>query len=162
MVSDEEWISSPKLTLFTDSAGGFGFGAILGSHWCYGPWPQHWRDYNIAFLEFFPIVLSLYLWGDQIANRCILLFSDNEAVVHVINKQSCKDKLLMFFVRKLVLICLRLNIVFKAKHVPGVHNRLADSLSRLQVETFKALAPLHMDASPTPIPPHLQPMNWHS
>ena len=91
-----------------------------------------------------------------------MFFSDNEAVVHVINKQSCKDKLLMFFVRKLVLICLRLNIVFKVKHVPGVHNRLADSLSRLQVETFKALAPLHMDASPTPIPPHLQPMNWHS
>ena len=68
-----------------------------------------------------------------------MFFSDNEAVVYVINKQSCKDKLLMFFVRKLVLICLRLDIVFKAKHVPGVHSRLADSLTRLQaVETFKA------------------------
>ena len=38
--------------------------------------------------------------------------------MHVINKQSCRDKILMSFVRQLVLICSRNNIVFKAKHVP--------------------------------------------
>ena len=42
----------------------------------------------------------------------------------------------MVFVRKLVSICLHYNIVFKAKHIPGVRNRLADALSRLQVHTF--------------------------
>ena len=47
----------------------------------------------------------------------------------------------MFFVRKLVLICLEYNIVCKAKHIAGVKNRLADSLSRLQVQYFKQLAP---------------------
>ena len=31
----------------------------------------------------------------------------------------------MFFDRKLVLICLQNNILFKAKHAPGVHNILA-------------------------------------
>ena len=41
----------------------------------------------------------------------------------------------MFFVRRLVLICLEYNIVFKAKHIAGVKNRLADSLSRLQVHS---------------------------
>ena len=67
----------------------------------------------------FPIILSLFLWGHEMKNRCILFFTDNEALVHVINKQSCRDKIMMSFVRQLVLICLRNNIVFKAKHVPG-------------------------------------------
>ena len=83
-----------------------------------------------------------------------------EALVHVINKQSCKDKPLMRFVKKLVSICLQHNIVFKAKHIPGIYNHLADSLSRLQVLTFRRLAPAHMDQCPTEIPLYLQPQNW--
>ena len=94
------------------------------------------------------------------SNQCVLFFTDNEALVHVINKQSCKDKPLMSFVRKLVSICLRHNIVFKAKHIPGIYNNLADSLSRLQVQTFRRLAPAHMDQCPTEIPRFLQPQNW--
>ena len=69
--------------------------------------------------------------------------------------------ILMSFVRQLVLICLRNNIVFKAKHVPGSRNALADALSRFQVQTFQRLAPSFMDHSPTDIPLHLQPQNWH-
>ena len=81
------------------------------------------------------------------SNQCILFFTDNESLVHVINKQSCKDKTLMVFVRQLVSICLNHNIVFKAKHIPGIHNNLADALSRLQVQTFRQLAPVHMDCN---------------
>ena len=38
-----------------------------------------------------------------------------------------KTSTLCFFVRKMVLICLKYNILFKAKHVPGIRNHLADS-----------------------------------
>ena len=92
-------------------------------------------------------------------NRCILFYTDNEALVHVINKNTSKDKTLMVFVRKLVLICLHYNIHFRARHVPGIYNELADSLSRLQVEKFRRLAP-QVQPSPTPIPLDLQPQNW--
>ena len=34
---------------------------------------------------------------------------------------------------KLVLVCLEHNISFKAKHILGVNNKLADCLSRFQV-----------------------------
>ena len=85
-------------------------------------------------------------------NRCMLFFTGNEYLVHVINKQSCKDKQLMIFVRKLVLICLKHNILFKAKHVPGSKNHLADSLSRLQLEKFFQSAPSTMAQSPMEIP----------
>jgi hypothetical protein len=94
------------------------------------------------------------------SNRSIIFYSDNEALVHVINKQSCKDKTLMVFVRRLVLLCLQFNIMFEAKHIPGVRNNLADALSRLQVQRFQQLASPTMDHSPTAIPVCLQPENW--
>lgn len=157
---EDNWLSSPKLNLFTDASGALGFGAVFGSHWCYGEWPINLKFQNIAILEFYPIVLSLYLWGGAMSNQCTVFFTDNESLVHVINKQTCKDKALMFFVRKLVFICLLHNIIFKAKHIPGIHYNLANALSRLQVQTFRQLAPAHMDPLPTEIPQHLQPQNW--
>ena len=66
----------------------------------------------------------------------------------------------MAFLRKLVSICLHHNILFKAKHIQGVCNRLADALSRLQVQTFRHLAPPQMDSLHTEIPQSLQPQNW--
>ena len=157
----DDWYDSHQLQLYTDASGSLGFGVIFGRHWCYGEWPDSWRHRNIAYLEFYPIVLSLHLWGHEMQNRRVLFFTDNEALVHVINKQSCRTKDLMFFVRELVLVCLRRNVHFKAKHTPGLHNKLADSLSRLQLQTFKQLAPAYMHPFPTEIPQHLQPLNWH-
>ena len=68
------WSSSDKLQLYTDAAGALGFGAVFSSNWCYGKWPTNWLHRNIAFLEFYPIVLSLHLWGHEMQNRCILFF----------------------------------------------------------------------------------------
>ena len=93
-------------------------------------------------------------------NKRVLFFTDNEALVHVINKNSCRDPLLMSFVRKLVLSCLKHNILLRARHVPGIHNNLADSLSRLQIQRFQQLAPAHMHPTPTVVPPPMQPQNW--
>ncbi len=121
---------------------------FFGTAWCYGRWPSNWLHPNIAILEFFPIVLSLCLWGNKMRNHCILFFTDNKALVHVINKQSCRDKTLMVFVRKLVLVCLEHNILFKVKHILGVNNKLADCLSCFQIQMFKQLAPANMNLFP--------------
>lgn len=44
-----------KFTPTPDASGAIGFGAAFGKHWCYGQWPDSWRDRNIAaFLEFIP------------------------------------------------------------------------------------------------------------
>ena len=44
----DEWFNSHKLNLFTDASGALGFGAIFGTHWCYGRWPNEWAYTNIA------------------------------------------------------------------------------------------------------------------
>ena len=119
-----------------------------------------WVKIMIAIMEFYPIVLSLMLWGDHIRDRCITFFTDNEALVHVINKSTCRDTSLMIFVRtcKLVLVCLKHNILFKAKHISGFKNTLADALSRLQDRTFHenrstSLHGSHANSNPIPSTP---------
>ena len=91
--------------------------------------------YSIAVIEFYPIVLSLCLWGHRMRNQCVLFFTENESLVSVINKQTSKYSDLMTFVRTMVLVCLQNNILFKAKRIAGSRNVLADSLSQFQVHT---------------------------
>jgi len=66
----------------------------------------------------------------------------------------------MAFVRKLVLLCLKHNILFKAKHISGFKNTLADALACFQLLRFKKLATAYMDPLPTIIPEHPLPENW--
>lgn len=93
-------------------------------------------------------------------NQGITFFTDNEALVHVINENSCRDKLLMSFVRRLVFVCLQNNILFRARHVPGIKNDLVASLSRIQIQRYRRLASAHMQLSPVNIPAVLQPDHW--
>lgn len=85
--------------------------------------------------------------------------TDNESVVHVINKQTAKDSKMLRLLRAMVLICLRNNIFFTARPIPGVKNVLADSLSHLRVDKFHTLS-RGMDPTPTPLSAHLLPENW--
>ena len=70
----EGWKTSSTLQLYTDASGSKGFGAVFGAHWCYGAWPESWKSYNIATLEFYPIVLSVFLWGYRMQNQRIIFF----------------------------------------------------------------------------------------
>ena len=48
------WLDSNTLQLYTDASGSLGYGATFGDDWCYGTWPDQWKGFNIAILEFFP------------------------------------------------------------------------------------------------------------
>lgn len=95
--------------------------------------------------------------------KSFLFFTDNEAVLLVINKQTFRVNEVMRIVRYMVLQCLNLMILFKAKHihVPGKKNILADCLSRLQVDQFLKLA-AHAQKEPSHVPSQLLPQNFWS
>ena len=145
------WETSHTLHLYTDAAGSAGFGAVFGCHWLHGIWPEMWKTFNIAFLELFPIVLAVHIWGSLMANKRIIVFSDNAAVVDIVNKQTSRLKDIMVLLRDLVLSCLRHNILFQARHIPRLQNSSADYLSRSQVVNFKDIFP-ETEESPTQIP----------
>ena len=60
---DYVWHSSSHLYLFTDASGSLGYGAVFGSHWFFGKWPDSWVGHNIIVCKMFPIVLSIPIWA---------------------------------------------------------------------------------------------------
>lgn len=147
---------------YTDAAP-IGFGLVFGSKWLYGPFPTSWKKLNILCLEAFPVMLLFELFKSELTNKKIILHIDNEALVSTLNKQTVDHPPTMSLIRHIVLLALENNIIFKAEHVPGIQNTLADPLSRLQIEAFTQRARdqnRHIDDHPTPIPPHLLPGNF--
>ena len=57
-------------------------------------------------LELYPLVVVLEVWGRQLQNKRLTLFTDNMALVAVLKKQTSKNKINMVLMRKLVLVCL--------------------------------------------------------
>jgi hypothetical protein len=147
MFNDAFWSFNTDICLYTDSsaAKGHGFGAVFDTQWALGIWPDSWHDTgltnDITILEYFPILVAIYIWGEELSNKKVLFKCDNQAVVNIINKQTSKSEKIMVLVRAFTLQCLRSNILFRAEHVPGAHNLMADSLSRFQLDKFRQLAP---------------------
>ena len=78
-----------------------------------------------------------FIW----ANNHVCFYTDNEALIPIINSSTSREPHIMALLRRLVLACLRFNINFMSRHVPGRDNVLADRLSCAQVEEFRKLAP---------------------
>ena len=94
------------------------------------------------------------------SNKRVMFFSDNAAVVDVINNQTSKLRGIMVLLRDLVLSCLCNNIMFRAHHIPGLINSRADYyLSHFQVAKVKELSP-DAEQLPTPVPENLMPRSW--
>ena len=153
MFLDPLWWNSPDVELFTDAAMSIGYGAFFNGKWMQGRWLKQFLSYSpsIAACELLPLVIAVLAWSSRLANKKVLFWSDNQAVVTVINKQTSKCPLIMRLLRLFVLQCLKHNILFKAKYVPGAVNGIADALSRFQMENFRRLAP-HSDPHMTPLP----------
>ena len=133
-----------ELQWFTDASGpGIGFGGFFDGSWFQGKWPdeQFSKSHSIAWLEFFPIIVAVVLWGHSLQGKRIVLRCDNEAVVAIINKQSSKCPQIMRLLRFFVLQCLKNSVVFSARHVAGRNNDVADALSRFQMQKFWKIAP---------------------
>ncbi len=147
------WESNESISLFTDAAAGIGFGAYFGGSWTQGRWPEDiiLHPPSIAFLELFPIVVAVYCWASLLSNLRVQFYTDNTAVMHIINKQSSPCPRIMHLVRMLVLQCLKFNICFRAVHVPGKLNDKADALSRFQMVRFRRVAP-EAEEVMTPLP----------
>ena len=148
---DDTWQTSATLQLYTD-ASGIGFGGTFGTKWFSEKWTDEWKDYQISVKDVFPIVVAVAILGQAMANKKVRFFSDNMAVVQVINKQSVKHRNTMTLLRLFIFHCLKFNILFRVKHVPCIDNVLSDKLSRLQIAEFHRLAP-QMDQFPVEVPP---------
>ena len=156
MLLPDSWDAPEVLLVYTDASHTLGFGAVFGNKWFSGTWPDHWQQFHINLLELFPILAAMYAWTDEFANKRVIFYTDNIAIMHILNKAASKDTLIMRLMRPLVLRAMKFNIFFKSLHIAGLENRSADALSRLQFQEFRRLNPSAHQA-PSPVPPECTP-----
>jgi hypothetical protein len=111
--------NSPQFFITTDAAKSVGFGAICGNLWLDGVWPPKWGEQCIAVLELCPIVVAAATWAHLFAIKSVHVYTDNIALVPVINKQTAPDPALMYLIRKLALVLLKYNTLLRASHIEG-------------------------------------------
>ena len=136
----------------TDASGALGFGGVFMKEWFYGPWKNRERKWSIEAQELYPIVVAASIWGKQWSSKRILIKCDNAPVVKAVNKGHTKIPLLSDLLRVIVFLSMSHNFLFRAVHLPGRVNELADSLSRLKVAQFRKAAPWAKE-EPEPLPP---------
>ena len=66
---------------------------------------------------------------------------DNMAVVQVITALTSKDPVLMHLLRLLYFFLAVHDVHFWAEHIPGVHNTVADAVSRNLMQVFHQARP---------------------
>ena len=147
------WENSTNLSLYMDASGTLGFGGIFHTQWFQGKWLPHQtlttKNISIDWQELYAIVVASYIWAPLWAQKRIVFYGDNQAVVSIINSKRSKSPRIMDLVRALTLQTMKYNFYFKALHVPRHYNDIADSISRFQQTRFQRLAP-HADHQPQP------------
>lgn len=134
-----KYFTSDQLNLFSD-ASDWGFAVIFGSHWVQGQCPLNWCSLHINICEFFPLYLVLAIWGAHFAGWVISFSVDNLVVVQVVNKASTQDVFMLRILRAMTLLSLIHDCWLSARHMPSVHNKAADALSRFQATPDLCLA----------------------
>jgi hypothetical protein len=160
-----EWIESDKIELFTDACtkgfGGYYQGAWFAGAWCPNELAAAWRvsKLSMPFLELRALVMAATTWGPLWRGKKITFRCDCDGAVQAVNRGSSRVPETMHQLRELSMAACRYGFDFRAEHIPGVANTVADELSRYgDSAQFRALcpdaaaemAPLLRPALPTP------------
>ncbi len=152
--------SSASLNFFTD-ASFKGAGGTFGSKWFQIAYPEHWAQKRITYLELYPIVVAAHMFAKELSGKKVVFYTDNHAVMSILNKCTSPNPKFMPLIRKLVLLIMRNNIRISSRHIRGICNVTADVISRFQV-TELFLAEHRLCPTPTKVPHQWEPESWEA
>ena len=123
------------------------------NHWIVGQWTYQFiveQPQSIEFLELIAVVAAVVTWNkiEQLNNRRVEIFCDDEAAVHMINNTASSCPQCHKLIRILTLDCIRVNRRLFACHIVTELNVLADSLSHLNFRRFWRFTPDTMNEMP--------------
>ena len=152
---ETDFTTNSDMKLFSD-ASLIGFSAIFGTQWFCSAWPNQLPDISdgdlsMAFRELYPIVAAAVVWGKYWKTKRVLFMCDNQSTVQIVQKARSRCLAIMRLMRTLTWTAAMNNFHFCDKHLPGVTNLPADSLSRLSFQKFRMVAP-YADTHPQPCP----------
>ena len=113
---------------------------------------------SIEYLELFGVTVAMLLWLKHMPNKKIMLFCDNQSVVHMINNSSSKCRNCMVLLRRITFESMICNSRVYAKYISSKDNAKANALSRMDFRRFRCLDP-KMDLFPSEIPAELWPLS---
>ena len=152
-----------QLDFFTDASGKHGFGGVCSNAWMYGVWPEWLLQLkpSIEYQELYAVVAAALAWLSRFSNNRIIIFCDNQSVVHMINNTSSSCPNCMLLIRILVLHSLKYNIRVFARYVNTKLNRCADLISQGKIQLFKS--EFEHELHSTEIPTEVWPISkmWH-
>ena len=88
---------------------------------------------HINFKEAYAIYLAARCWGSLWANQHVVIKSDNQAAVAMINKGTTANPQVMEWLRDLFWLSAIYNFRITASYIPGVDNVFADFLLKFYV-----------------------------
>ena len=115
-----------------DASGKQGFGVYINSTWFYRAWLPIQQPLW-AYKEVFLLVLACRILGQSWANKRIKFWCDNQSVVHIWHFQRRKDHAFGSYAK--------FNFRVSSEHLPGKTNKIADSLSRFNLQEFFSPCP---------------------
>ena len=93
---------------------------------------KHGFDINV--LEMLTLTIALKLWGYCLKGKLLMIHCDNMVTVSVINSGRTRSSMLQDCLREVVYWTAKFECHLRAIHIPGDHNRVADSLSRWHLD----------------------------
>ena len=157
-------LTSIDIDMYSDASRNpeLGFGAYCGPDWCFGQWDSSFiktQQPSIEYLELFAVAVAIMNWIKFFKNKRILLYCDNQAVVHMINGTTSSCGQCMVLLRLIVLEGLLHNVRISARYVKTKNNGKADALSRLDFKRFHKLTEnQNMNRDPSNIPEMIWPI----
>ena len=109
-----------------------GCGAWHGKqYWC-RPLPRDLQDTEIPIhlKEFWTMIVSARVWGEDWSGRCVTIFCDNDSVVDTINNKKPKDAALLSLLREFLYIVVTMKFIPVVRKISTKDNHLADFISR--------------------------------
>ena len=146
---DEHWTSNAQLQMFSD-ASDIAIAAYFNGEWCYRVLEPHHKVMSINWRELFALVTAVDTFGRHLAGKRLKIYCDNQSVCYILKSGTSKNADIMTLVRLLFYLCAHYQLECSAIYLPTYDNAIADSLSRLQFDRFKLLAPL-ANSLPSPV-----------
>jgi len=109
-------------------------GAFYQGDFYYVNWSSDFQELEslpINYKEAAMASLAIQRWAPLWADKVVYLYSDNQCMVSIINKCSCKNEHVMELLRTQFWMAAYYNVHIKAVYLPGVKNEIADTISRL-------------------------------
>lgn len=156
---EEEWLAdTDQLQPHTDACN-IGYGAVCGTQWFHSRWTKEQQEMSedgtisrdsMPFKELYALVTAATTWAYQWHRKRITFRTDCEPVVMAINKGSCRSRMMMQLIRSLHYTAATHHFKYRAIHIAGVNNTIADELSR--VLSYEQLShPCRRSIDPLPV-----------